>query len=120
MPVKTPKKALVAELTSMVLPVLTQQDSALTSLPRGVAQAVEQVADAILRWQTRQQAPSLTRDRSTRTESDELTGLLADRFHHESDEQLATASAEDSDGSPIVPPTTVPTKKHRPRLRKGE
>ncbi|RPD44337.1 hypothetical protein DNI29_21770 [Hymenobacter sediminis] len=110
------KQALVTELTAALAPLLPATPSG--ALPKGVANAVEDLADSLLRWRANQQRPArLPSAKDSSSESDALARLMDSRLHEEEDTPL-------SDPAPLPPPQAPasvaaqpsPERKRRPRL----
>jgi len=120
--VRTSKKALVAELTAALAPVLTPQGPPLATLPKNIEQAVEHLAETILRWQTKQQksARPAARSSDSLSEASMLTQLMGERLHEEDAEEtdtLPSASETDVDpGNASSAELTDSGQKRRPRL----
>jgi hypothetical protein len=80
--VNSTKHALVAELTQALAPLLPPTGPAAPTLPKSVAHALEQLAESLLRWRTRQ--ARATRGVSpappARSESAALAQLLTGRL----------------------------------------
>ncbi|UOQ77271.1 hypothetical protein MUN84_00590 [Hymenobacter sp. 5516J-16] len=54
---KTPKKALAADITALLAPLFPSPVPA-TGLPKGMQKAIEEVADTLLRWRAKQERPA--------------------------------------------------------------
>ncbi|GGG50324.1 hypothetical protein [Hymenobacter glacieicola] len=120
---KTPKKALAADITALLAPLLPTPVPA-AGLPKGVQKAIEEMADTILRWRAKQERPvrSLTSARGTSSDSDELAQLMNSRLYQEEPEAAETAPLDLASSQAEAPPlnslseTPPPLRKRRPRL----
>jgi hypothetical protein len=111
--VKPLKQALVTELTAALASHLPTTPAG--ALPKPVAQAVEDLADRILRWQACQQrSPRISAGKSTPSESDALTRLMDSRLHEEEDLPEPDLPLLPTPASSPEQPTTARTR--RPRL----
>ena len=116
---KPAKQALTAQLTAALVPVLPFLPA---PLPTGVAQAVDELADSILRWQARQDRPVRPSGRPELSTSDALVLLMDSRFAEETEGLFH--EVEEQDGVTLTAPSPPPSpdastaKPKRPRLLK--
>lgn len=117
---KPAKQALVVELMAAVAPLISPTP---TPLPKGITQAVEDLAESILRWQARQQRPtySISSHRTELSAADTLAGLMEGHLYEEGealriDEEVSNEAL--APPVPASPPTRPEQKKPRPRLVK--
>ncbi|WP_152981769.1 hypothetical protein [Hymenobacter sp. AT01-02] len=123
---KTPKKALVAELTTALAPILSPT-AAPAALPKSVTSAIDELAESILRWRAREARPTRTGSslRPASSESDALARLMDTHLHEEegSEEPVATlpvtSTPRQAPAAPVAstsPASPTPARKRRPRL----
>lgn len=118
---KTAKQALVAELTTTLAAVLPP---ATFPLLKGIAQAVDYLADSILRWQARQQRPTraVAKAPLEASATDALTRLMDGRLHEEPeplpDESPAAIESPSISPSATSLPADPPAKTPRARLKR--
>ncbi|TGD77564.1 hypothetical protein [Hymenobacter wooponensis] len=105
------KQALVTELTAALAAILPP---AAGTLPKGVAHALDDLADSILRWRASQQRPARSFPGKTgSSESDALARLMDSRLHEEEEPALAPEA-------PVaLPERSGQERKRRPRLGAG-
>lgn len=115
MRVKPLKQALVIELNSALAALLPVAPTGVP--PKGVTQAVEELADSILRWRASQhRSAHRPTSKSSSSESDALARLMDGQLHEEDAPAQPTAilpPAALSDNPPHHPPAE---RKRRPRI----
>jgi hypothetical protein len=118
---KSAKQALLAELTVALASVLTPRPA---PLPKSVAQAVDDLAESILRWRARQTRPTRPTggSRPDASTSDELARLMDSRLHEELDAVAEEVEMQQDLGIGALgttpPPAQLEQKPPRPRLVK--
>lgn len=114
------KQALVTELTATLASLLPVTPAG--TLPKGVAQAVEDLADRILRWRAGQQRPArLPSAKDSLSESDALARLMDGRLHEEEDAPVPdTAPLPPPEASDDVAAQPTAERKRRARLPRSD
>lgn len=105
------KQALVTELTAALASILPATPTG--ALPKGVANAVEDLADSILRWRASQQrTPRSSTTRASSTESDELARLMDGQFYEDEGAPPAEVPATGTP-APVSTPEQPPVERKR-------
>ncbi|AHJ95294.1 hypothetical protein [Hymenobacter swuensis] len=109
------KQALVTELAAALSTVLPVTSTG--TLPKGVAQAVEELADSILRWRASQQRTLRGSSKAPSSESDELSRLMQGRLYEEESVSIPDAPPVPPALAPASPTAQLPAeRKRRPRI----